>query len=806
MVKKFSVGGMSCSACSQGIEKFIGKLDGVKNVSVSLLAKEMTVDFDDGVLSVEKIIAAVEKIGYTAALYGTQNTKEDNPVLKMKRRFFISLIILIPLMYLCMGKMIGLPVPISKINFPIQAFLALIILVINRKFFISGTKAVIHGTANMDTLVSLGAAAAYIYSTVMTILLFVGVADPMHTFYDSSAMVVTLVTLGKWLEEISKRKTGDAIEKLGNLLPKTATVIRNGKEMLLLTTEIINGDIVAVKAGEYVSIDGKVVDGSGGVDKSAITGESMPEEVTVGDFVSSGSILKDGYLHIVAEKVGEETLFSKIIQAVKSAGVSKAPIQKFADRVSGVFVPIVTVLAMLAFTIWIIITGDAYKAFNYGISVLVISCPCALGLATPVAVMAATGRAASEGVLFKNAESLQNACKINLVLLDKTATITMGKPKVTDYINFTGESNEVLFPVISALESKSSHPLAQCVVDYCGKSEKVVENYKYVTGKGIIAEVDGVKYYLGNRELMPNVDISELTNDLNGKTVLYFADDYQLISVLALADYLKDDSRQAIEDLNSKGIKTVMITGDNKSVASRIAEEVGISEYEANVLPQDKYEIVEKYKKQGYYTAMVGDGINDSPALKSSDVGIAMGTGTDIAIDSAEIVIASGSLNGVNKAIEVSSKAFKIIKENLFWAFFYNCMGIPVAGGALSFLGVTLTPAIASALMCVSSLFVVTNAFRVSKRKINTPLESVKPDMRVEIIIDGMMCMHCVSKVKEALGGLSGVINVEVDLENKKATLGIKRSVTDLSLTKAIKEVGFTAERVIRLENDSDCH
>ena len=806
MVKKFNVGGMSCSACSQGIEKFIGKLDGVKSVTVSLLAKEMTVDFDDGVLSIEKIIAAVEKIGYTATLYGSQNVKEENPVKKMKKRFFISLFILIPLMYLCMGATIGLPVPNKKINFSLQALLALIVLIINRKFFTSGTKAIMHGTANMDTLVSLGATAAYVYSTVMTALLFVGSADPMHTFYDSSAMVVTLVTLGKWLEEISKRRTGDAIEKLGNLLPKTATVIRNGSEMLVLTSEIIVGDVVTIKAGEYVAIDGKVIDGCGGVDKSAITGESMPEEVTVGDRVSSGSILKDGYLHVQAEKVGEETLFAKIIDAVRTAGASKAPIQKFADKVSGFFVPIVTTLAVVAFLIWIIITGDAYKAFNYGISVLVISCPCALGLATPVAVMAATGRAASDGVLFKNAESLQNACKINLVLLDKTATITMGKPKVTDYINFTGESKDVLFPVISALESKSSHPLAECVIEFCGKSEKIVDKYQYVLGKGIIGEVDGVKYYLGNKELMPNVEIPKLSQDLDGKTVLYFADDYQLISVLALADYLKDDSKQAIEGLNAKGIKTVMITGDNESVADRIAKEVGITEYVANVLPQDKYAIVEKYKKQGYFTAMVGDGINDSPALKSADVGIAMGTGTDIAIDSAEVVVASGSLIGVNKAIEVSKKAFRIIKENLFWAFFYNCMGIPVAGGALSFVGITLTPAVASALMCVSSLFVVTNALRVSKRKTSIELKTEKPDLTVEIIVDGMMCMHCVSKVKEALSGVKGVVAVDVSLDDKKATLGITKSVAEEDLLNAIESVGFIPKGIERLENDVNSH
>ena len=678
MIKKFSVGGMTCSACSSGIERNLIKLDGVKSVSVSLIEKTMTVDYNSDLVSDEKIIAVVEKLGYTANIFGAKNQDKFADAKKLKRRFFISLAVLIPLMYLCMGGMIKLPLPDKKVNFILQMLLATTILILNRKFFINGVKAVIHGAPNMDTLVSLGSASAYIYSVVTLLTLFTGFANPTHTFFESSAMVVTLVTLGKWLEEISKIRTGDEIEKLGNLLPKTATVIVDGKEKILLTSELSQGDVIVLKAGDYVAVDGKVLEGSAGVDKSAITGESMPVEVSVGDEVTSGSIIKDGYLLVKAEKVGEETLFSKIVQIVRTAGASKAPIQKFADKVSGVFVPIVTLIAIVTFTIWIILTKDVYRAFNFGITVLVISCPCALGLATPVAVMAATGRSASHGILFKNAEALQNACKINCVLLDKTATLTVGKPKVTDYVNFTYESNQMIFPLVSALESKSNHPLAECISEYCGESEKTVTDYEYIIGKGATGVIDGVKYYIGNKELIPKeIEIPTLSNEFEDKTVIYFADQIQLVSVFGVADYLKEYSKQAVEQLNERGVKTIMITGDNEGSAKRIAQQVGISEFVANVLPQDKYSIVEKYKKEGYFTAMVGDGINDSPALKSADIGVAMGTGTDIAIDSSEIVIANGNLTAITTAMDISKKVIKIIKQNLFWVSTLSVLHLP---------------------------------------------------------------------------------------------------------------------------------
>ena len=797
MIKKFTIGKMTCSACSAGIERNVKKLNGVNSVTVSLMAKEMTVDFSPEKVSVENIIATVVKLGYTAGEYGKVKENKYGEAKKLKNRFIISLIILLPLMYLCMGKMLGAPVfNDDRVNFTLSAVLALVILIINKKFFISGIKALKNLSPNMDTLVSLGAASAYVYSLVMTVLLYLGVVRPEHNFFDSSAMVVTLVTLGKWLEELSKIRTGDAIDKLGKLLPKTVTLIKDGVESTVLTSELNVGDVILLKAGEYVAVDGVVVEGRAGIDKSAITGESIPEEVTAGAQVSSGSILKDGYLKLKAKTVGEQTLFNKIVEIVKTAGASKAPIQKFADKVSGVFVPVVTTLAVITFIIWILVTGDLYRAFNFGISVLVISCPCALGLATPVAVMAATGKSASLGVLFKDAEALQNACKINCVLLDKTATITVGKPKVTDYLEF--DNGLDIKAVVSALESKSSHPLADCVIEFCGKSNLEVDEFEYITGKGIVGKLNGVKYYLGNREILPNDIEVKIKNEekFYGKTILYFASDNSLIAVFGVADYVKEDSKGAILSLHQSGIKTVMVTGDNKSAAMRIAKEVCIDDLEAEVLPQDKYAVVEKYKKDGYFVAMVGDGINDSPALKSADIGIAMGTGTDIAIDSADVVIANGSLTGLNNAISLSKKAIKIIKQNLFWAFFYNAIGIPVAAGALAFIGVTLTPAIASACMCLSSLFVVTNALRISGKNKKSTKNQVSENS-VVIKVDGMMCMHCVNRVTTALNEIEGVSNVSVDLKKKTATFEKDSSVTVEIIKSAIENAGYKLTKVI---------
>jgi len=800
MIKKFSVGGMTCSNCSQGIEKYISSLNGIKSVSVSLLLKEMTVDFDSSIISAEEIISAVERLGYTADFYNLNKIDKYSEAKKLKKRFFISLILLLPLMYFSMGVMFGLPGFDKKINFIIQGVFAVSIIAINFKFYINGVKAVLHLSPNMDTLVSLGSFSAFVYSVVMTILLFVGV-QVEHVFYEASAMVLALVTLGKWLEELSKVKTGDAIDKLNKLMPKTATVLKDGKMVTVLTSEIEVGDTVVLRIGDYVPIDGVIVEGTASIDKSVITGESLPEEVKVDDFIGSGSIIKDGFLMVEAIQVGGDTMFSKIVEIVKTAGASKAPIQRIADKVAGVFVPVVTLIAIITFTLWASITGDLYNAFNYGISVLVISCPCSLGLATPVAIMASTGKSASLGVLFKDAGAIQNTCKINCVLLDKTATITVGKPKVTDFLNLSDMDNKAVYRIVSALEIKSSHPLAECIFDFCGQSELNVENYEYIVGKGAKGIVDGETYYIGNSELLPDVVKVSLQEreEFFGKTVIYFSNSSKLLAIFAVADYLKEDSFEAIKTLKDSGIKTVMVTGDAESVANRVAKEVGIDTYEAQVLPEDKYRIVEKYKNEGYFVAMVGDGINDSPALKSADIGIAMGTGTDIAIDSSDIVLVNGSLKGLGNAIEISKKSVKIIKENLFWAFFYNVVAIPVAAGALSFVGFVLTPIIASACMSLSSLFVVTNALRISrkkKEKSNKNKKRVKVNYIYTIYIEGMSCGHCTDKVEKALSKLDGVIKVSANLKNKTATVESEIEIAEEVFDKTITEIGFVFNKV----------
>ena len=500
MIKKFTVGGMSCSNCALGIEKAVGRLNGVSSVRVALMDKSMTVSYDEGAVSEEQIISTVIKLGYTAKPYMTKKADgiapKNDDANKLKHRFLVSIIFLLPLMYFSMGGMLGLPVPPHKINLIIQAVLAIILIVINRAFYINGTRAVLHGTANMDTLVALGSVSAYIYSLVTLVLAWCKNSQS-HAFFEASAMVLTLVTLGKWLEELSKKRTGEEVEKLSRLIPDEATIRVDGADKTVKLSSVVKGDILVFKAGEYLSVDGVIIEGSAGMDKSAITGESMPVEAAVGDYVTSGSIVRSGFILVRAEKVGEDTLFSGIVKIVKEAGVSRAPFQKLADKVAGVFVPVVTAIALIGFVAWLLISGNLYLAFNFGISVLVISCPCALGLATPVAVMAATGKAASLGILFKDAEALQKACKINCVLLDKTATLTVGKPVVTVYKNYSNVSDSEVFAIVSAMEAKSSHPLAEPLIEYCGLSNFILDSFEYETGKGIIAKIDGANWTLG---------------------------------------------------------------------------------------------------------------------------------------------------------------------------------------------------------------------------------------------------------------------------------------------------------------------
>ena len=792
MIKKYSVGGMTCSACSAGIEKAVGRLDGVNSVSVSLMGKCMDVSFDETKVTEAAILSVVEKLGYTAGAYG--EIKEDDGAKKLKKRFFISLAFLIPLMYFSMGGMLNLPVPEHKINLVVQCVLALVVIIINFKFYISGTRAVFNGSPNMDTLVTLGSFAAFVYSFVITILTFCGMHFEGHPFYESSAMVMTLVTLGKWLEEISKKKTGSEIEKLSQMIPKVATVIRDGKETQVLVGEISVGETVLVRAGDYLPIDGEVEEGLASVDKSAITGESLPEETTVGNKVVSGSIVRSGYLKVKAEKVGKDTLFSSIIEIVKTAGASKAPVQKFADKVSAVFVPIVTAIAILTFAIWLIAGGGVYEAIKHAISVLVVSCPCALGLATPVAIMAVTGKAASVGVLFKNAEAIQKIAEVNCVLLDKTATLTEGKPKVTDYENLSDIADDEVKKIVSALEKNSNHPLADAVVAFCGESDYKVTDFNYVVGKGITGMVGGINYSLGN--FLP----LNANDKYAGKTVITLSAENKVLAVFALFDELKEDSAAAIKILNSDGIKTVMITGDNDGAAKLVAEKAGLSEYRSGVLPEGKAKEVESYNKAGYKTAFCGDGINDSPALKEADVGVAIGTGTDIAIESSDAVLAGGNVLSLTDAIRLGKRASGIIKGNLFWAFFYNVIFIPVAAGAFTFIGFDFTPAMASACMCVSSLFVVLNALRIRKYKkaadtIAAKGEDMlffKSDMTFKV--DGMMCKHCEAKVTSAVTSVAGVEKVKVNL-NKK-TVEIKGHPDEAAVISAVEEAGYSAVRI----------
>ncbi|MBQ8375161.1 MAG: heavy metal translocating P-type ATPase [Clostridia bacterium] len=811
MKEKFTVTGMSCSECSSGIERTVQKLAGVEKAEVSLMGECMTVEYDESVLSSEAIVKAVVELGYGAKPYDEAALRAKKPQPDtLKRRFLLSIGFLIPLMYCSMGGMIDLQKPPALISQLIQAILSAIIIAINFKFFASGTKALFKRVPNMDTLVALGSAVSFLYSAVLTVLFIVNGTEAHHMYYESAAMILTLVTLGKWLEEKSKRKTGDEVEKLIKLMPNTVTVERGGAEQVITFSELAVGDILIVKQGDYIPVDGKIVEGHAFIDRAAITGESLPVEVEEGASVTGADIVKSGYLKVLAEKVGADTTLSQIVKMVKEAGASKAPIQKIADKIAGIFVPVVCLLSLITFLIWVSLTGEISTAANYAISVLVISCPCSLGLATPVAVMAATGRGMSLGVLYKDAEALQKAEKINCVLMDKTATLTVGAPTVTDFACYSGEDTFAL-AIAKAIESHSNHPLAECVKAYAETRVQTtlsVENYRYLTGQGATADYDGKTYRLGNRRLLQKIgekQAYQLEKEFStqGKTVVFLADDTSIIAAFAIADTLKESSVEAVKMLKERNIRAAMLTGDNETVAKAIAEKVGLEEYFAEALPEDKAKAVERVRAVGGFVAMVGDGINDSPALKSADLGVAMGTGTDIAIDSADIVLVGGDPRAVVTAIDLSKATVKNIKQNLFWAFFYNCVAIPVAAGALSFIGWQLNPMIAAACMSLSSLFVVTNALRLTrfgKKKTKNEQETIEKKeiniMKKTISIEGMMCKHCVAHVQKALSAIDGVEAVEVSLENGLATVTLAQEVANETLTAAIVEAGYEVKEI----------
>ncbi|MBE7085856.1 MAG: heavy metal translocating P-type ATPase [Clostridiales bacterium] len=806
MKEKFSVTGMTCAACSAGIERAVSRLDGVEKVSVSLMGECMTVEYNAQTLSREKIIQTVVELGYGADKYDENVLKERKPQPdRLKKRFFASLLFLLPLMYFSMGGMIGLPQPNELIGTTLQMIFALAVIIIDFKFFTSGTKALFKRVPNMDTLVAMGSGVSFVYSFVFTILLYCGKLEHAHMFYESAAMILTLVTLGKWLEEKSKRKTGDEIEKLIKLMPNTVTVERNGQQSTIAFSEIAVGDVLIVKQGEYVPVDGKIIEGHAFLDRAAITGESMPIEAGEGDVVTGADIVKSGFIKILAEKVGAETTLSRIVKMVKDAGASKAPLQKIADKIAGIFVPTVTLIALFTFVIWLAVTKDLPKAANYAISVLVISCPCSLGLATPVAVMAATGKGMSLGILYKDAEALQKAKDINCVLLDKTATLTIGKPTVTDFELLNGEEEDIL-KIAQAIESHSNHPIAECVRDFVlekiEQNNYLVEEYSYEIGKGAKAKFQDRSYYLGNRRLLNKIEDKktfeiEKRYSLQGKTVVFLANDKEILAFFAIADTLKKESLFAISELKNRKIRLGMLTGDNENVAQAIAKEVGIDDYFAEALPEDKAQAVERVRSVGGFVAMVGDGINDSPALKAADVGVAMGNGTDIAIESADIVLSRGDLRLVSKMIDLSKATVRNIHQNLFWAFFYNCVAIPVAAGVFAFAGLTLNPMIGAACMSLSSLFVVTNALRLTRFGRENKNEEMKEnEMKKTLKIEGMMCQHCVAHVTKALQGVNGVSFVEVNLKKKIAVVELSENVEDSVLTAAITEAGYEVKKI----------
>ncbi|MDE6373002.1 MAG: heavy metal translocating P-type ATPase, partial [Clostridia bacterium] len=703
MVKNFDITGMTCSACSSGIERAVNNLDGVEKAEVSLMGKSMRVEFDETKCDAEKlqenIIDCVISLGYGAYDEGEAPAeKEKNDDKKLFMRFIVSVCILVPLMYVSMGHMVGLPVPFfidpakgyGQWFALYQLVLTAAVIGVNYKFFTKGFMALVKRVPNMDTLVALGSGVSFIYSLVLTVLVFVGAYNGndgwygmhMDLHFESAATILALVTVGKWLEEKSKKKTGNEIEKLLRLAPDTVTIEVDGERRTVPVKSVKAGDIAVVMQGDYVPVDGVVTEGHGFVDKSAITGESMPVEVTVGDTVTTASVNTGGVIKVRAERVGGQTTLARIIKMVRQAGASKAPIQKFADKVAGIFVPLVTAIALITFVVWLLI-DVAFVPENcvtYAISVLVVSCPCALGLATPVAIMTATGKAASLGVLYKDADAIQRTKEINCVLLDKTATITEGKPQVSDVIAF-GMDESAVKDIAGGIEGSSNHPLARCIAEYCGAGVPVTD-FEYVVGQGAVARYNGVKYRLGNAALVNGGGIK--INDkvrgeaerlaAQGKTVMYLADEKSVVALFAVVDAVKETSAEAVALLKKRGIKLAMLTGDGKVAAAAVAGSVGIDDYLAEVMPEDKLKAVENMQNAGAVVAMVGDGINDSPALKKADVGVAIGDGTDVAIDSAGVVLVGGDLRALDTAVDLSRATVRNIKQNLFWAFFYNAV------------------------------------------------------------------------------------------------------------------------------------
>lgn len=827
-MKKFNVTGMSCAACSSRVEKAVSKVEGVQSCSVSLLTNSMGVE---GSASEESIIAAVEKAGYGASVAGAEKKQsaetdqlkdKDTPVLM--HRLIASVGFLVVLMYISMGHMMwGWPLPAFFADNHIamglaQLLLCVIIMVINRKFFISGFKGLIHRSPNMDTLVALGSGASFVYSVyalfAMTDAQVKGNAELvmsyMHEFYfESAAMILTLITVGKMLEAHSKGKTTNALKALLNLAPKKATLLIDGKETEVTVDKVKKGDVFVVRPGESIPVDAEITDGSTAVDESALTGESIPVDKVVGDTVSAGTINKSGFIKCSATAVGEDTALSQIIKMVSDAAATKAPVAKIADKVSGVFVPAVIVIALITIAVWLLCGQTVGYALARGISVLVISCPCALGLATPVAIMVGNGMGARKGILFKTAASLEEAGKTQIAVLDKTGTITKGKPKVTDIIPFEITENELLKYAYS-IEVKSEHPLAKAIIV---KAEELslnpyeVTDFKAESGNGLSAEYNGKRIIGGSKKYISSIigisnDILSKADKLSeeGKTPLFFMLDNKLLGIIAVADVIKEESPKAIKQLQNMGIKVVMLTGDNERTAKAVGKLAGVDEVIAGVMPDGKEKVVAELKKQGK-VLMVGDGINDAPALTRADIGMAIGSGTDIAIDAADVVLMKSKLTDVPAAVRLSRKTLRNIHENLFWAFIYNVIGIPLAAGVwIPLLGWQLNPMFGAAAMSLSSFCVVTNALRLNFFDITNPkkdrkikYKSKKDDnaMTKTMKIDGMMCSHCEGRVKQSLEGLAQVSQAEVSHEKGTAVVTLTAEVSNDVLKKTVEDQGY---------------
>lgn len=862
MEKKFDVSGMTCSSCVANITKAVEKLDGVSDANVNLMTNSMKVNFDENIVDDEKIIKAVEKIGYGASPAGKKTKSEDRPVddreKALKHRLIYSIIFMVILMYIAMGPMIHLPTPgifhgrEGAIIFAFSQFLlALPVVYINRDFYISGFKGLKNRAPNMDSLVAIGSLAALVYGIFAIYMMAYGFgqgdmelvdAYRHNLYFESSAMILTLITVGKYLEEKSKNKTRSSLANLMDLAPKMATVIEDGEEVVKNIEDVRVGDILLVRPGESVAVDGKVIEGASSLDESAVTGESIPVQKSVDDRVISASINTTGSFKFQAEKVGEDTTISQIIKLVDEANQSKAPIAKLADEIAGVFVPAVLIIAALTFGVWMALGYGFENALNFAISVLVISCPCALGLATPVSIMVATGKSADFGLLFKNAEVLENLHKIDVIVMDKTGTITEGKPILTDIVTDLDEEN--FLKIAGSIEKNSQHPLASAIINYAQENDidlEEITNFNSVSGRGLNGEVAGNKYLAGNIEYMleEKIDLKDFQAKAEelageGKTSMYFANESEVLGIISVKDLPKESSKDAIKLLRDMGKKIIMLTGDNEKTAEAIADEIGVDQTLAGLLPQDKNKEIDKIQKSGKKVLMIGDGINDAPSLAKADIGMAIGHGTDVAIESSDVVLMRSDLLDVVSALELSKATIKNIKQNLFWAFFYNTIGIPLAAGLLfPAFGIKLSPMFAALAMSLSSVFVVNNALRLRRfkpRGVKRSLEEAKPSNEKEIVkeenlieknekrtkikVEGMTCGHCEKRVADALEKTGKAKDVVANHENSSVEF-IDQGISPEEIENAIEEAGYkiiknkgedSMEKILNVEGMSCNH